>query len=92
MTDTARLDALRVRCVPADTGLCVTNFRRILLHEPALLNGYDRVVLMNDTIRIHALGDATRWAAAANHDFWGLSESLEVCFHVQSFFLVLRGA
>lgn len=74
----------------SDLGQCVLNARAYIVQNQDDMLMYDRVMLVNDTLSLPeggSLSDLREWADNTSYDFWGLCESLEVCFHVQSFFL-----
>lgn len=60
---------------------------------PGFLDGVDELVLANSSVfgPMRSLRPAFERMAGSDVDFWGMTESLQHTWHLQSYFLVFRG-
>ena len=90
--------------VPIDPALAPLVLRRVNtgwdfaswlagIHETrSLLAGLDELVLANDSVfgPVHDLRESWEHPAVRDADFWGITDSWQLGYHLQSYFLVLR--
>jgi rhamnosyltransferase len=89
--ETAKVEALCSRVLLRDNvGYDFGMWRDGL--EAIELQGWDELVLTNSSIfgPIHPLDAALRRMSEVACDFWGMTESKEIGWHLQSYFLVFR--
>jgi rhamnosyltransferase len=56
------------------------------------LGGFDEILLCNDSVYgpLFPLEEAFDFMSTKDYDFWGMTESRQISYHLQSYFLVLR--
>lgn len=60
--------------------------------ESEILEGYDEILLCNDSVYgpLFPLEEAFGFMSTRDCDFWGMTESYQISYHLQSYFLVFR--
>jgi len=65
---------------------------KVGLEEIAALSKYDRLLIANDSVYgpFHNLSNLFSEMAAKNLDVWGIADSIQLDYHIQSYFMVFE--